>query len=84
MDTSAGPDHGNLACVWAVDKIFTLAFGRRLTSSLSTSVIDDELRHSTCGATLEVQARPGSLRSLRLTIHAGESQSQVSVQLTNR
>lgn len=43
LSSREGPDGGNLACVWAVDKIFEKAFGKRLTRTLATAVIDKEL-----------------------------------------
>ncbi|RYD34391.1 MAG: hypothetical protein EOP86_11085, partial [Verrucomicrobiaceae bacterium] len=43
LSSKEGPDGGNLACVWAVDRIFQIAFGRRLTRSLGTAIINEEM-----------------------------------------
>lgn len=61
LSSKEGPDGGNLACVWAVDKIFQIAFGRRLTRSLGTAVIDEELRNGKGRRVKEDAVKPGHI-----------------------
>lgn len=62
LSSKKGPDGGNLACVWAVDKIFEMAFGIRLTRTLGTAVIDEELAAGKGRLVKEeTKARPGHI-----------------------
>ena len=44
FQTSDGPDHGNLACVWAVRHVVYKALGRWITRTDGTSVFAKELK----------------------------------------
>jgi hypothetical protein len=44
FDSSTGPDHGNLACVWTVRNLVFAALQRWITKTDSTSRFDSELR----------------------------------------
>ncbi len=57
FSSSNGPDHGNLACVWAVRKIVRKALGRTITRTDSTSVLAEELEAS-LGKSLDESAAP--------------------------
>ena len=61
LSSKDGPDGGNLACVWAVDRIFQKAFGRRLTTTLGTAVIDEELRNGKGRRVKEADLKPGHI-----------------------
>ena len=61
MDTTKGPDGGNLACVWAVNRVFRKAFGRNLTASIGTAVFDSELSHGKGTLVEEAQRQPGNI-----------------------
>ena len=44
FDSSSGPDHGNLACVWVVRHVIKKALNRMVTQTDGTAVFDPELR----------------------------------------
>jgi hypothetical protein len=57
FSSSDGPDHGNLACVWAMRKIVQKALFRSITRTDSTSVLAEELEAS-LGKGLDEGATP--------------------------
>jgi hypothetical protein len=57
FDSSAGPDHGNLACVWTVRHLVKAALGRSITQTDGTSVFGEEL-HSCLGDGAAADAVP--------------------------
>jgi hypothetical protein len=44
FDSSSGPDHGNLACVWVVRHVIKKALNRMITQTDGTAVFAPELR----------------------------------------
>jgi hypothetical protein len=44
FSSASGPDHGNLACVWAVRHLVKQALNRAITQTDGTAVFDPELR----------------------------------------
>ncbi|WP_157212051.1 hypothetical protein [Sinorhizobium sojae] len=44
FSSADGPDHGNLACVWAVRRIAHQVLGRWITRTDGTAIFDQELR----------------------------------------
>jgi hypothetical protein len=44
FDSSSGPDHGNLACVWVVRHVIKKALNRWVTQTDGTAVFDPELK----------------------------------------
>ena len=61
FDSSAGPDHGNLACVWVVRHVIKRALNRWVTRTDGTAVFDPELR-ACFGESLSADdVRPGGI-----------------------
>lgn len=61
FDSSSGPDHGNLACVWAVRHIVKAVLGRWITRTDGTAVFAQELLSCFGSTHQEADVKPGGI-----------------------
>jgi hypothetical protein len=61
FDSSSGPDHGNLACVWTVRHIAKAALNRAITATDATAVFGQELKRCYATPFAQTDVLPGGL-----------------------